>query len=155
MNGSSLRILSLEGSKSTPLPSKNKNRFQPTPSSPPPVMPSQQRNSIRSSDVMLPSLIPSKSRPTTHYAINTPKPSKSSGVPRVNVLRESRLHQTFQYKSIGRLKSHRVGFAVYGPKHGHPVFVIGGYGCTRMVGIMFEELAFRYGIRMIWPERPG
>lgn len=147
------RILHLEGSKSTPIPTKNKHRFQPTPSSPPPVMPSQYNTRPSTTMPQLP--MPNKSRPVTHYAINTPKPSKSSGVPRVNVLREARLHQTFQYNSIGRLKSHRVGFAVYGPKHGHPVFVIGGYGCTRMVGIMFEDLAFRYGIRMIWPERPG
>jgi hypothetical protein len=118
-------------------------------------MPSHHPTSIRTSATMPQLPIPNKSRPMTHYVINTPKPSKASGVPRVNVLRESRLHQTFQYKSIGRLKPHRVGFAVYGPNHGHPVFVIGGYGCTRMVGIMFEELAFRYGIRMIWPERPG
>jgi hypothetical protein len=33
--------------------------------------------------------------------------------------------------------------------------VIGGYGCSRLVGIMFEEMAYRYGLRMIWPERPG
>ncbi|RCI03900.1 hypothetical protein CU098_011942 [Rhizopus stolonifer] len=79
------------------------------------------------------------------------------GMPRLNVLRESRLHQTFQYEAPlgGQLKSHKVGYAEYGPSQGHPVFVIGGYGCTRLVGIMFEEISYRYGLRTIWPERPG
>ncbi|CAO3666824.1 unnamed protein product [Rhizopus stolonifer] len=83
--------------------------------------------------------------------------NKVSNIPKINVLQESRLHQTFQYKgsSHGKLKSHRVGFAVYGPSEGYPVFVIGGCGCNRLVGIMFEEMACKYGIKMIWPERPG
>ncbi|KAI7906599.1 Alpha/Beta hydrolase protein [Cokeromyces recurvatus] len=74
---------------------------------------------------------------------------------RISALREARLNQTFLFQSNGRLRSHRVGYAIYGPHNGHPAFVIGGYGCTRLVGIMFEELAIRYNIRMIWPERPG
>ncbi|KAG1313225.1 hypothetical protein G6F64_002407 [Rhizopus arrhizus] len=84
-------------------------------------------------------------------------PPPQPGIPRLNVLREPRLHQTFEYKapSDGKLKSHRVGYAEYGSSQGHPVFIIGGYGCTRLVGIMFEELAYRYGLRTIWPERPG
>ncbi|RCH92664.1 hypothetical protein CU097_013346, partial [Rhizopus azygosporus] len=84
-------------------------------------------------------------------------PQLPTTIPRIDVLREPRLHQTFQYKapSHSKLSSHRVGYAEYGPQTGHPVFVIGGYGCTRLVGIMFEELAYRYGLRMIWPERPG
>lgn len=54
------------------------------------------------------------------------------------------------------LPSHRVGFAEYGDlEHGYPTVVIGGHGCSRLVGIMFEELAQRHGLRMIWPERPG
>lgn len=134
----------LQGSKSAPVPSKKKIRQQTVPL---PPLPKQQQS-------ILPPLV--KARPKTHIAINT-KTTISPKVPRVNVLRESRLHQTFQYhaKFSGRLRSHKVGYAVYGPLHGHPVFVIGGYGCTRMVGIMFEELAFRYGLKMIWPERPG
>lgn len=84
-------------------------------------------------------------------------PLPQPGIPRLNVLREPRLHQTFEYKAPldGKLKSHRVGYAEYGSSQGHPVFIIGGYGCTRLVGIMFEELAYRYGLRTIWPERPG
>lgn len=93
----------------------------------------------------------------SRFSSSSSVPRKSGGIPRLDVLRESRLHQTFQYKSISgaRLKSHCVGFAEYGPDHGHPVIVIGGYGCTRLVGIMFEELACKYRLRMIWPERPG
>lgn len=134
----------LQGSRSTPTSSRKPLRQQTVPL---PPLPKRQQSIISP-------LV--KARPKTHIAINT-RSTVSTQVPRVNVLRESRLHQTFQYnaKSTGRLRSHRVGYAVYGPSHGHPVFVIGGYGCTRMVGIMFEELAFRYGLRMIWPERPG
>lgn len=122
------------------------NSFNLTTSQSTPVMSNRIKSSSKRSN-----------RPITHFAIN--KVNKSTvGVPRVNVLRESRLHQTFQFQSTteGRLKSHRVGYAVYGPKRSaHPIFVIGGYGCTRLVGIMFEELAYRYGVQMIWPERPG
>ncbi|EPB92719.1 hypothetical protein HMPREF1544_00448 [Mucor circinelloides 1006PhL] len=134
----------LQGSRSTPTSSRKPLRQQTVPL---PPLPKRQQSIISP-------LV--KARPKTHIAINT-RPTVSTQVPRVNVLRESRLHQTFQYnaKTTGRLRSHRVGYAVYGPSYGHPVFVIGGYGCTRMVGIMFEELAFRYGLRMIWPERPG
>ncbi|KAK4517899.1 uncharacterized protein ATC70_001247 [Mucor velutinosus] len=135
----------LQGTRSTPTSSRNPLRQQTVPL---PPLPKRQQS------ILSP---PVKARPKTHIAINTRAASAPTLVPRVNVLRESRLHQTFQYNanSTGRLRSHRVGYAVYGPIHGHPVFVIGGYGCTRMVGIMFEELAFRYGLRMIWPERPG
>ncbi|KAL9554261.1 hypothetical protein MBANPS3_002901 [Mucor bainieri] len=135
----------LQGSRSTPTSSNKPLRQQTVPL---PPLPKRQQ-------FILSPLV--KTRPKTHIAINTRAASAPTLVPRVNVLREARLHQTFQYnaKSTGRLRSHRVGYAVYGPTHGHPVFVIGGYGCTRMVGIMFEELAFRYGLRMIWPERPG
>ncbi|KAI9270757.1 Alpha/Beta hydrolase protein [Phascolomyces articulosus] len=79
-------------------------------------------------------------------------------VPRVDILKEPKLHQTFQFSGTpgGRLKPHRVGFAEYGSvETGHPAFVIGGHGCSRLVGVMFEELAQRHSIRMIWPERPG
>ncbi|KAG0168886.1 hypothetical protein DFQ28_001612 [Apophysomyces sp. BC1034] len=95
----------------------------------------------------------------TADSLPSPTPSSiSHSAPRVDVLREPRLHQTFQYKSKpgGKLKSHRVGFAEYGAlQDGHPTFVIGGHGCMRLVGVVFEELALRHGIRMIWPERPG
>ncbi|CAO3641088.1 unnamed protein product [Cunninghamella echinulata] len=69
-----------------------------------------------------------------------------------------RLHQTFYFKapSSSQLPSHKVGFAEYGDiKNGYPTFVLGGHGCTRLVGIMFEEVAQQHGLRMIWPERPG
>ncbi|KAI9268635.1 Alpha/Beta hydrolase protein [Helicostylum pulchrum] len=122
-----------QGSHSTPIPTGRIRQNQPFPFAPP-----DRQQSIFSSRTVSP-------------------PRKSTGIPRLDVLRESRLHQTYQYKSSSqaRLRSHRVGYAEYGPEHGHPVFVIGGYGCTRLVGIMFEEMAFRYDIRMIWPERPG
>lgn len=139
---SPLPILQLQGSKSTPIPQKKKMR------EPPPLPISIRQTSFHHQRV--------ESQPLSSMILpGTPR--KSGGVPRLNVLREPRLHQTFVYKSSpqARLKSHRVGFAEYGPEHGHPVFVIGGYGCTRLVGIMFEEIAFRFNIRMIWPERPG
>lgn len=125
-----MNTLIVQGSKSTPVPTRRNK-----PSSP--FTPPARHHSIFSSTSSI--------------------PRKSGGIPRVDVLRESRLHQTFQYKSVsgGRLKSHCVGFAEYGPEHGHPVIVIGGYGCTRLVGIMFEALANKYRLRMIWPERPG
>ncbi|KAI7859159.1 Alpha/Beta hydrolase protein [Circinella umbellata] len=77
---------------------------------------------------------------------------------RVDIFKEPRIHQTFQFSGTpgGKLKPHRVGFAEYGAvETGHPAFVIGGHGCSRLVGVMFEELAQRHSIRMIWPERPG
>ncbi|KAI8979355.1 Alpha/Beta hydrolase protein [Mycotypha africana] len=101
----------------------------------------------------------STSPPTVHGA---PPNRKLNGVKPLNVLRESRLHQTLHIRttthlnnSVIRNKSCKVGYAVYGSHDGIPVFVIGGYGCTRLVGIMFEELALRYGLKLIWPERPG
>ncbi|KAI9031712.1 Alpha/Beta hydrolase protein [Phycomyces nitens] len=78
--------------------------------------------------------------------------------PRFNSIDEPRMHQTFRYNAQpgNKLKSHTVGYADYGSSNAdYPVFVIGGHGCTRLVGVMFAELAQRYGIRMIWPERPG
>lgn len=123
---------------------------------PPPLPPQINTLATRQFSSHHPPPVKSRTLPTP-FDSPTP-PRKSGGIPRTDVLRESRLHQTFQYQSPSpqsRLKSHRVGFAEYGPERGHPVFVIGGYGCTRLVGIMFEEIAYRFGIRMIWPERPG
>lgn len=151
---SSPPILHIQGSRSTPIPSNNKRIKQHTL----PPLPTQINTpSMSSSHHPLPAK--SHTLPTLLDSPPTTPPRKSGGgVPRTDVLRESRLHKTFQYQApspTSRLKSHRVGFAEYGPERGHPVFVIGGYGCTRLVGIMFEEIAFRFGIRMIWPERPG
>ncbi|KAF7729766.1 hypothetical protein EC973_003844 [Apophysomyces ossiformis] len=100
---------------------------------------------------------PNKARPpfwqltySVHDFVSRPPASPiSRTAPRIDVLREPRLHQTFQYKSRpgGRLKSHRVGFAEYGVLNGgHPTFVIGGHGCMRLVGVVFEELALRYDV---------
>lgn len=125
-----MNTLIVQGSKSTPIPSRHNK----------PSTPSPNRLPLRLATMP-----------------NIPRKSGGGGIPRLDVLRESRLHQTFQYKSVSgaRLKSHCVGFAEYGPEEGHPVIVIGGYGCTRLVGIMFEELAYKHHLRMIWPERPG
>ena len=103
---------------------------------------------------------------TTTATTNSISSSSSSGgggggrtaTTRVDVFKEPRIHQTFQFSGTagGKLKPHRVGFAEYGAvETGHPAFVIGGHGCSRLVGVMFEELAQRHSIRMIWPERPG
>ena len=91
-------------------------------------------------------------------AIKEPITSPTARTPRVDILREPRVHQTFQFTGTpgGRLKAHRVGFAEYGAvETGHPAFIIGGHGCSRLVGVMFDDLAKRHNIRTIWPERPG
>lgn len=91
-------------------------------------------------------------------AIKEQVTSPTIRTPRVDILREPRVHQTFQFAGTpgGRLKAHRVGFAEYGAVNtGHPAFIIGGHGCSRLVGVMFDDLAKRHNIRTIWPERPG
>lgn len=127
-----MNTLIVQGSHSTPVPNRHNKP------SAPPVLGRQQQHARFPSTPSVPRI-------------------SGGGIPRLDVLRESRLHQTFQYKSVSgaRLKSHCVGFAEYGPDGGHPVIVIGGYGCTRLVGIMFEALAHKHCLRMIWPERPG
>ena len=134
-------VLHLKGSSSTPIPGNRRKREVPP-------LPITTRQTFLHLEERL---------PTQPNIVSPATPRKSGGVPRTDVLREPRLHQTFVYQSspLARLKTHRVGFAEYGPRHGHPVIVIGGYGCTRLVGIMFEEIAFRFNLRMIWPERPG
>ncbi|CAO3620045.1 unnamed protein product [Cunninghamella blakesleeana] len=98
-------------------------------------------------------------------------PPTATKLPTREMLKMPRLHQTFYFhpkakynhhphlkksSSSSSLPPHTVGFAEYGDlEKGYPTFVIGGHGCTRLVGIMFEELAQQHGLRMIWPERPG
>jgi hypothetical protein len=78
---------------------------------------------------------------------------------KLEILNDPLLHQTFLYKSRGTpedlFPSHLVGFAEYGNPDGHPVIIIGGLGCSRLVGVMFHEISTRYGIRLIIPERMG
>jgi hypothetical protein len=78
---------------------------------------------------------------------------------KLEILNDPLLHQTFLYKSKGDsgnlFPSHLVGFAEYGNPDGHPVILIGGLGCSRLVGVMFHEISKRSGVRMIIPERMG
>ncbi|KAI9318625.1 Alpha/Beta hydrolase protein [Dichotomocladium elegans] len=130
------------GSHSTPLPRRKASRFdkpmshddQPLRLIDPPITPRHTANTQPSEPMISP-----------------------TRVPRIDILRDPRVHQTFQYSGTpgGRLKPLRVGFAEYGPLGGHPAFVIGGHGCSRLVGVMFEDMARRHHLRMIWPERPG
>lgn len=78
---------------------------------------------------------------------------------KLEILNDPLLHQTVLYKPRGGqddlFPSHLVGFAEFGNPNGHPVILIGGLGCSRLVGVMFHEISKRYGIRMIIPERMG
>jgi hypothetical protein len=78
---------------------------------------------------------------------------------KLEVLNDPLLHQTFLYQPRGLAQelfaSHLVGYAEYGIPDGHPVIVIGGLGCSRLVGVMFHEISKRHKIRMLIPERMG
>ncbi|RUP21486.1 Alpha/Beta hydrolase protein [Jimgerdemannia flammicorona] len=79
-----------------------------------------------------------------------------------NVLANARVNQRFKYFPkvavpgvLTQPPSRWVGFAENGDIKGVPVIIIGGHGCSRLVSVMFDDLGKRYGVRMIWPERPG
>lgn len=85
--------------------------------------------------------------------------SERSKKSKLEVLNDPLLHQTFLYRPRGLAQelfpSHLVGYAEYGIPDGHPVIVIGGLGCSRLVGVMFHEISKRHKIRMLIPERMG
>ncbi|KAI8388567.1 Alpha/Beta hydrolase protein [Radiomyces spectabilis] len=156
-----LPVTRVQTSRSTPLPRKKNKRYKDVYQHSDSILP-HVYESHPTSPIHLPCQtndahpIPFlKTLPIRNKRCNATSPQRTT---RVDILQEPRLHQTFQYigHPHGRIKSHRVGFAEYGAlDDGHPAIVIGGHGCSRLVGVMFEEVAQRYGIRMIWPERPG
>ncbi|RUS17416.1 hypothetical protein BC937DRAFT_90005 [Endogone sp. FLAS-F59071] len=171
-------------SQSTPLPT-SRTRKQPLPPHPtvrtsPPSIAAVMSASPTTSPSSSPRLVPRSRRMSTSYSSPTttstpvspvgsvgstgsprPSPSKSKRHPD-NIIAHPRVNQRFRYFPkvavpgiLTQPPSRMVGFAENGDVKGVPAFVIGGHGCSRLVSVMFDELGKRYGVRMIWPERPG
>lgn len=103
---------------------------------------------------------PAASPPTKHASRRmTSDSDMKSRRSKLEILNDPLLHQTFLYQSRGSTEdlfpSHLVGFAEYGNPDGHAVILIGGLGCSRLVGVMFHDISKRYGVRLIIPERMG
>ncbi|KAJ2956881.1 hypothetical protein NQZ79_g7319 [Umbelopsis isabellina] len=103
-----------------------------------------------------PAAQPLAKHPSRRMTSGSSERSKKS---KLEVLNDPLLHQTFLYRPRGLAQelfpSHLVGYAEYGIPDGHPVIVIGGLGCSRLVGVMFHEISKRHKIRMLIPERMG
>ncbi|KAG2177533.1 hypothetical protein INT44_008045 [Umbelopsis vinacea] len=103
---------------------------------------------------------PAASPPTKHASRRMTSDSEmKSRRSKLEILNDPLLHQTFFYQARETTEdlfpSHLVGFAEYGNPDGHAVILIGGLGCSRLVGVMFHDISKRYGVRLIIPERMG